>query len=117
MFFKTIDKFQNIIFNIIIVFTYTCVALTVLGISPNAASYLASVDYYVKIYVSLFLLLRFNPFRHITFTDLDRKIAFTAGVFIFTTTTVNQLLLAYATQVRSYIHSNIIDYRINFIDA
>jgi len=111
MFSKIITNFQNIIFNIIIIFSYTCGALIVLGLYPNAATYLSNVDYYVRIYVSLFLLLRFNPFRHITFTDLDRKVAFTAGIFIFTTTVVNQILFAYANNVRSYIHSVITDYR------
>lgn len=111
MFSKSINSFQNIIFNIIIIFSYTCGALIVLGVYPNAATYLANVDYYVRIYVSLFLLLRFNPFRHITFTDLDRKVAFSAGIFIFTTTIVNQILLAYATELRSYIRDAITDYR------
>ena len=111
MFSKSINSFQNIIFNIIIIFSYTCGALIVLGVYPNAATYLANVDYYVRIYVSLFLLLRFNPFRHITFTDLDRKVAFTAGIFIFTTTIVNQILLSYATELRSYIRDAIADYR------
>ena len=111
MFSKSIYSFQNLIFNIIIIFSYTCGALIVLGVYPNAATYLANVDYYVRIYVSLFLLLRFNPFRHITFTDLDRKVAFSAGIFIFTTTIVNQILLAYATELRSYIRDAITDYR------
>ena len=111
MFSKSINSFQNIIFNIIIIFSYTCGALIVLGVYPNAATYLANVDYYVRIYVSLFLLLRFNPFRHITFTDLDRKVAFSAGIFIFTTTIVNQILLSYATELRSYIRDAIADYR------
>lgn len=111
MFSKSINSFQNLIFNIIIIFSYTCGALIVLGVYPNAAIYLANVDYYVRIYVSLFLLLRFNPFRHITFTDLDRKVAFTAGIFIFTTTIVNQILLTYATELRSYIRDAITDYR------
>ena len=111
MFSKSINSFQNIIFNIIIIFSYTCGALIVLGVYPNAATYLANVDYYVRIYVSLFLLLRFNPFRHITFTDLDRKVAFSAGIFIFTTTIVNQILLSYATELRYYIRDAITDYR------
>ena len=114
MFLKFINNFQNLIFNIIIIFSYTCVALTVLGIYPNAAMYLKNVDYYVKIYVSLFLLLRFNPFRHVEFTELDRKIAFTSGVFIFTTTTINQILIAYATELKSYLHTIFIDYRDGF---
>jgi hypothetical protein len=37
---------------------------------------------------------RFHPFKkHYEFTDLDRKITFSAGLFIFTTTLLNQYLL------------------------
>jgi hypothetical protein len=52
-----------------------------------------TIDYYVRIYICLFLLWRFNPFRKINkFTELDRKIAFTAGLFILTTTALNKYL-------------------------
>ena len=56
-------------------------------------------------YVSLFLLYRFNVFRKITFTDLDRKIAFSAGVFLFATTALNQTLTAYLDPIKSKISS------------
>jgi hypothetical protein len=60
------------------------------------------MDYYVKIYVCLFLIWRFNPLRsNIQFTELDRKIAFSAGVFILTTTALNQ----YLDDVKKYIKS------------
>jgi hypothetical protein len=67
--------------------------------------YLDNVDYYAKLYVSLFLLYRFNVFRKITFTDLDRKIAFSAGVFLFATTALNQTLTTYLDPIKSKISS------------
>jgi hypothetical protein len=72
--------------------------LSAFGLSESVPRFLQSLDYYVRIYICLFLIWRFNPLRsNYEFTDLDRKIAFTAGVFILTTTALNQ----YVEQLKS----------------
>ena len=81
---KKIHDVQNRAFDIFIFISWVLYFAILFGVSVNAPSYLDNVDYYAKLYVSLFLLYRFNVFRKITFTDLDRKIAFSAGLFIFT---------------------------------
>ena len=86
-------NFQNTIFNIFIISNYLVYGLLAFGIISNYPQYLSLFDNFIKIYISLFLLLRFNPLRRIKFTELDRKIAFSAGVFIFTTSTLNQILM------------------------
>jgi hypothetical protein len=96
-----VTAFQDSIFTIIIIISYILYILFAVGLSGNAASYLADLDYYVKIYVSLFLMWRFNMFRSVKFTELDRKIAFTAGVFLFTSTALNKILISYFTKVKS----------------
>jgi hypothetical protein len=48
------------------------------------------------------LLLRFNPFRKVEFTELDRKIVFSAAIFIFTTTAINSLLITYLKKIKAY---------------
>jgi len=60
---NTIHIIQNNLFILFILFSYTVYGLSLLGISSNSKEYLLKIDYYVKIYVSLFLLFRFNPFR------------------------------------------------------
>jgi hypothetical protein len=45
----------------------------------------------MKFYVSIFLIIRFNPFTKNEFNDLDRRFAFTSGMFIFTTSAIAQL--------------------------
>ena len=92
---------QNFWFNIFIALTYTTYALLTFGIFSSSPEYLQVLDNYVKIYISMFLLWRFNPFRQIEFTDLDRKIAFSAGIFLFTTTAINQILLIYLDKFKS----------------
>ena len=82
---KTLHKYQELGFDILIISTYILIFLYVSGISRSAKSHLDTIDKYVRIYICLFLMYRFNPFRtNYEFTSLDRKIAFSAGLFIFT---------------------------------
>ena len=103
MFNKTLHVAQLHIFNVVIYATWTLYIMIVLGLSTNAPQYLDDLQYYVKIYVSLFLIYRFNPFRRVKFTQLDAKIAFSAGLFLFTTTAINQILVSYLANIKQYL--------------
>lgn len=84
---KKIHEYQEFGFDIFISLTYVLLFLYFSGISNEAKTRLDKIDKYIRIYICLFLIYRFNPFREEThFTSLDRKIAFSAGLFIFTTT-------------------------------
>ena len=66
--------------------------------------YLDTMDYYIRIYICLFLMWRFNPLREKPeFTELDRKIAFSAGAFILTTTALNQYLVKFKEIIKNMI--------------
>jgi hypothetical protein len=97
---QQIHKYQEHLFNIVIYASYFLIIITALGLSETAPKYLSILDYYIRIYICLFLMWRFNPLRtHYEFTDLDRKIAFSAGAFILTTTALNQ----YLEDIKQYI--------------
>lgn len=100
---KSILNFQHKMFTIVIVITWVLYISIATGLSINAPKYLETFDYYVKIYVSLFLLWRFNPFTKTTFTELDRKIAFSAGILIFTTTSLHSLLVKYFSEIKDIV--------------
>ncbi len=102
---KKIYDVQNRGFDIFIFISWMLYFAVLLGVSVNAPSYLDNVDYYAKIYVSLFLLYSFNVFRKVTFTELDRKISIIAGVFLFATTALNQVLTQYLQPLKSKISS------------
>ena len=102
---KKIYDVQNRAFDIFIYISWILYFAILFGVSVNAPTYLDTVDYYAKLYVSLFLLYRFNVFRKVTFTDLDRKIAFSAGVFLFATTALNQVLTQYLDPIKSKVSS------------
>jgi hypothetical protein len=94
---------QNRSFDIVILLSWILYILIALNISVHAPDYLDDLEFYIKIYISLFLLYRFMPFRKIKFTELDRKIAFNAGIFIFTATALGSILHKYLQQLHIFL--------------
>ena len=93
---SSLHEAQTNFFNLFIYSSYGLLLISALGLSTTAPTYLDSMDYYIRIYICLFLMWRFNPFREKPeFTELDRKIAFSAGVFILTTTALNQYIVQF----------------------
>jgi hypothetical protein len=84
---KKNHTYQELFFDGFITLTHILIFLYILGVSVNAKNNLDTIDKYIRIYISLFLIYRFNPFRtKYEFTSLDRKMVFSAGLFMFTTT-------------------------------
>ena len=97
---KDIYKFQSKMFTIIIYLTWILYIVIALGLSASAPQYLDDLQYYVKIYICLFLIYRFNPFTYVKFTQLDSRIAFSAGLFLLATTAIGSFLKNYLTQIK-----------------
>jgi hypothetical protein len=103
VFNKDLHSFQNRIYDIAVYITWVLYIAIALGLSANAPEYLDELQNFIKLYVSLFLIYRFNPFRRVRFTGLDAKIAFSAGVFLLATTAINNVLHNYLSEVKKYI--------------
>ena len=82
---------HNLLLTLFIFMTYSLILISILGLSDKGNQYLNTLDTYMKFYVSIFLIIRFNPFTRNKFNDLDRRFAFTSGMFILTTSTIAQL--------------------------
>lgn len=77
---------QEQLFDWVTKVSYVVFVVSALGLAQCKPAYLATFDFYVRLYICLFLLWRFNPLRKTyTFTSLDRKISFSAGLFMLTT--------------------------------
>jgi len=96
-------KYQERLFDIFIYISYFLMIVSIIGMIKLSPKYLTDLNYYISVYICLYLIWRFNPLRkYYEFTNLDRKIAFSAGVFILTTTTMNvyiDVLKMYIKQV------------------
>ena len=107
MFSEKLNSIQERFFNLFIVLSYSLIFISFFGFSVSAPQYLENIDYYFRIYICLFLIWRFNPFRTVyKFTDLDRKIAFNAGLFILTTTALNNYLVDAREKIKKIIMPN-----------
>jgi hypothetical protein len=49
----------------------------------DLSEYIILLDFCIKVYVCLILIMRFNPFRTLeTFSEFDRQLVFTAAIFL-----------------------------------
>jgi len=101
---KSLYNIQNNFFNVFIILSWSLIIISIFGFSQDAPKLLVNIDYYIRIYICLFLMWRFHPFKtKYEFTELDRKIAFSAGLFILTTTALNQYLLYAKNKFQQYL--------------
>ncbi len=87
-------KYQELIFDwifYIIYFLYLTAYFRIMYLhNINNNELIETLNKFMTYYISLFLIIRFNPFSKNKFTDFDKKIAFTAGLFLITTTALGQ---------------------------
>ena len=57
-------------------FLYLAVAF---GLFASAPEYLTKLNTFIKLYISLFLIWRFNPWTSTKFTNFDKKIVYEGG--------------------------------------
>ena len=105
-------ELQYKFYDIVIKLTYFLTFLSFLGLSAYAPNYLETLNNFTRVYVSLFLIWRFNPFRDsylnplrnkVTFTKLDRKIVFTSGILVLSTTVFNKHMVELKDKLVQYI--------------
>ena len=100
-------SFQNAALKYYSYIINTILFLTLIGIGITAPSYLITFQYYLQIYLALFLIYRFNSFRTIKFNELDRRVAFSSGILLFSTTILGELMLKYAEIVGTGVSSKL----------
>lgn len=111
-----VSAFHQKIYTFVLYLSYALYALSLFSIYNKAPEYLTTLNIALKIYVSLFLIIRFNPFVKTLFTEFDRKIAFSAGIFLALTTALTQYLQMFVTKVNHVIVPTITKNVSNTID-
>ena len=103
--FNNLDsiKIQFILYQIIICICYILFGISVLRLSKDSEKILHSIEYYVRIYGTLFLIWRFNPFRKIIIiTELDKQLVFSTAFFLLSIILLNKILIDSQRQIKSY---------------
>ena len=83
-------KFHEFVFQSVLYLSYFLYVVAYLQIGYYNPKYLDMLQLYMKYYVTLFLLIRFNPFTNNQFTEFDRKVVFSSAIFLLTTTIFNE---------------------------
>jgi hypothetical protein len=106
------ERFLYLYWSAIQFFSYLFYFLSVLyvvGFIKNdfAHKYLTRIDTTAKVIVSLFLMWKFNLFRtKLYFSELDRSIVFQCALFLFLTTSFNDILVSYVVDIKNKVVNN-----------
>jgi hypothetical protein len=90
-------------YNLVTIIIYILICISILGISKDATPILHEIEFYLKIYIALYLIWRFNAFRNnIKVTDLDKKLVFESAFILLSVTILNKLLLQFEDKIKTY---------------
>ena len=85
------------IYDKILIFCWILYFIVLLGVSTQVPAYLSTIDTVIKYFVSIFLILQFNPYReNIIMADasFNKKIAYHGGLFLLLTSGITDTLKA-----------------------
>lgn len=76
----------------------------IIGVFTDKPNGFLAINFVIKVFFSLYLIYRFNNYRKqkIQFNDLDRKICYSAGIYIFTFSFVD-VIQSYIERLRELI--------------
>jgi len=86
-----LDKFQDRTLDIIFIIIYVLYIAIAFGIYFVSPKYITFIHGFIKLYVCIFLIYRFNPYNNNKCNHLDKRIAFTAGFFLLSTTIFDKI--------------------------
>ena len=108
-----LHSMQNILFDIALIIWSVLLMLTYFQVVESAPYYLELVNTGIKLYISLFLLWRFNNFRKVEFTSLDKKIIFNAALYLLFSTVLVKFIINKISSVDENVH----DFAKKYVDA
>ena len=101
---KNIYNFELYFLKYLSIITKVVVVLFFVGFFTNKPLFILEINIVVKFILGLFLIYRFNSYRKhkITFTELDRKICYSAGIYIVITS-LGEYLITFTDTIRERI--------------
>ncbi len=89
----TAQSWHKRMYMFILYISYFLLIITTVGIYYVNPVYLDAINHIIKYYISIFLIIRYNPFNknNDVMTSTDKNIAFSAGCFL----TITPLFISY----------------------
>jgi hypothetical protein len=79
---------------------YLLYVLVVFGISTVAPELLSYLEFFFRLFICLFLLIRFNPLRKHTCTEADGRIIFAAALLMLSTQGLTHLAMYFLSNLK-----------------
>lgn len=70
--------------------SYVLYAIVSLGLWKSGTEVISSLNYLLNLYISIFLIYNFNPYRNKRVSEFGRGIAFSAGVLLLITKVIDR---------------------------
>ena len=84
------NNYHEILFNSALYLSYLFYFVAFFQLKTYNPEYLVLLQSGMKYYIIAFLLIRFNPFTQVRFTEFDRKVVFSSAIFLLTTTVLDK---------------------------
>jgi hypothetical protein len=84
------NNYHEILFDSALYLSYLFYFVAFFQLKTYNPEYLVLLQSGMKYYVISFLLIRFNPFTRVRFTEFDRKVVFSSAIFLLTTTVLDK---------------------------
>lgn len=101
---KNIYNFEIYFLKCLSIITKIVVVLFFIGFFSYKPLFILEINFVVKFILGLFLIYRFNSYRKqkVTFTELDRKICYSAGIYIIIIS-LGEYLIIFTDTIREHI--------------
>lgn len=93
--FTDLFNWHENLYMTILYLSYVLYFIAFTGILSLDPSYLTVLETVIKYYISIMLLIRFNPFIERKITKFDKKLVFTSALLLFISTTAYSIAINY----------------------
>ena len=93
--FTDLFNWHESVYMTILYSSYVLYFIAFTGILSLDPSYLSVLETVIKYYISIMLLIRFNPFVDRKITKFDKKLVFTSALLLFISTTAYSIAINY----------------------
>ena len=93
--FTDLFNWHESVYITILYSSYVLYFIAFTGILSLNPSYLSVLETVIKYYISIMLLIRFNPFVDRKITKFDKKLVFTSALLLFISTTAYSIAINY----------------------
>jgi|LakMenE01Jun11ns_1017448.scaffolds.fasta_scaffold8596063_2 hypothetical protein len=98
------SKWHKQLFIYALYVSYIMIFISLTGAVSWAPEYLSIIQKYIIYYISIILIVRFNPYMNITtFDKYDKRIIFSAGITLLLTTSAVHIFENYIVTELSYV--------------